>query len=536
MQLKRAEIEEYIPSPDRKSLNKYIEDELFKYHHYLFIKNSKAKMGYCENCHKKVNLKQYHEKVHHNQKVICPHCHWEVTVKNSAIGRKNLLNKGYFIEFFKSPKDKTAIAAIGFLVYRDYYDQNTSKYKVSTQIIKKNKYVFIPGIGGFGIRGNYSYFYGQRYKVMKTITPSAPIGGMNCSWAGEICIDKTSLDMAIKGTPFQYNAYQDYFKSNYLDEYVVTYLAKAAKYPAVEYIEKLGMKDIVFNPSIPLNRLFNMRGKNLKAVMRVNIDKKDLAYIRQDNKNAEKLIPIWQQINKKGKYYHLEAVEQLVGQVEFCDLTKVRKLLSYMSFEQLVNHKEKYTAEYRKRFTRQERNGCADVISDYLDYIKDCKQLGMDIKDKSVLFPKSLYRAHVNTIKQIEFKENEALNAKIRKRVKSLKKKYSFTYNGLMIVVPTAASDLVIEGKHMHNCVGTYAKSHADKQTTILFIRKVNNPEESYHTLEIMADKIIQCRSFANGSIKKDVKKFLKEFEMKKLTHVKVKIIKASEFVERGIA
>lgn len=535
MQLKRSEIEEYIPKPDYKKIRKYINDELFKDNHYLFIKNSKAKMGYCENCHNKVSLKQYKTKVRHNQKIICPHCHREVTVKNAAIGSKNILNKGYFIEFFKSPKDKTAIAAIGFLVYRDYYNQNTAKYKASTQIIKKNKYVFIPGMGGFGIRGNYSYLTGQNYTIMKKITPSKPATDYRYSWRGETGVDKDSLYEAITGTPFQYNAYKDFF-DGYEDEYIVTYLAKAAKYPAVEYIEKLGMKDIVFNPNMPLNRLFNMRGKNLKAVMRVNIDKKDLAYIRKDNQNAEKLIPIWQQINKKGKYYHLEAVAQLVGQVEFCDLTKVKKLLSYMSFEQLVNHKGKYTSEYRKRFTRQERNGYADVISDYLDYIKDCKQLGMDIKDKSVLFPTSLYRAHINTMKQIEFKENEALNAKIRKRVKSLKKKYSFTYNGLMIVVPTAASDLVIEGKHMHNCVGTYAKSHADKQTTILFIRKVNNPEESYHTLEIMADKIIQCRSFANGGVKKDVEKFLKEFEIQKLTHVKVKIIKASEFVERGIA
>jgi hypothetical protein len=162
------------------------------------------------------------------------------------------------------------------------------------------------------------------------------------------------------------------------------------------------------------------------------------------------------------------------------------------------------------------------IISTYKDYTSDCKKLNFNLNDESVLFPRDLYTAHQNTIKQIKYKKNEQLNGKIKERVKDLKK-YCFSYAGLMIRPAESAKELIDEGSALNHCVGGYAKNYADGLTGIFFIRKISEPERPYFTMELHENRIRQTRGLRNCDPDKKVQAFIKAFTEAKLQKKKNK-------------
>ena len=101
-------------------------------------------------------------------------------------------------------------------------------------------------------------------------------------------------------------------------------------------------------------------------------------------------------------------------------------------------------------------------------------------------------------------------------RVKVRSRKY-------MIVLPKSADDLKEEGRTLHHCVATYAERVAKGQTMILFVRKVEEPEKPFFTMEWKDHHVVQCRGSHNCAMPKDVEAFVKAFEkrMKKGTDKK---------------
>ena len=82
-----------------------------------------------------------------------------------------------------------------------------------------------------------------------------------------------------------------------------------------------------------------------------------------------------------------------------------------------------------------------------------------------------------------------------------------------MLVLPSSADDLKREGQTLHHCVATYADRVAKKQTMILFVRKVEAPQEPFFTMEWRDNRVIQCRGSHNCDMPGDVKAFVSAFE-----------------------
>ena len=81
------------------------------------------------------------------------------------------------------------------------------------------------------------------------------------------------------------------------------------------------------------------------------------------------------------------------------------------------------------------------------------------------------------------------------------------------------------EGKLLCHCVGGYAKDHAAGKTSILFIRKIAEPEIPFFTLEYKDGKVNQNRGYKNCDRTKEVIAFEKDW----LEHIKNK-----EFMKNG--
>jgi hypothetical protein len=157
------------------------------------------------------------------------------------------------------------------------------------------------------------------------------------------------------------------------------------------------------------------------------------------------------------------------------------------------------------------------VFLDWRDYIRDCKKLGYDLNIEYLVFPKNLEEEHIKTIKLIKYKENEELDKKIKKRLKTLNKFY-FEYKDLFIRPAGSTKELIEEGKVLHHCVGNYIKDYVEGRTNIFFIRKKEEPETPFYTVEIgkswrTGDLIIrQCRSYKNTTPEENNDLFVKEF------------------------
>jgi hypothetical protein len=75
---------------------------------------------------------------------------------------------------------------------------------------------------------------------------------------------------------------------------------------------------------------------------------------------------------------------------------------------------------------------------------------------------------------------------------------------------------MITEGKVLNHCVGRYAKDHANGKTTIFLIRRIEEPERPYYTLEWRNGAINQNHTEHNHLQTEEVLAFEREW----LAHV----------------
>ena len=93
-------------------------------------------------------------------------------------------------------------------------------------------------------------------------------------------------------------------------------------------------------------------------------------------------------------------------------------------------------------------------------------------------------------------------------------KDFVWQEDGLMIVLPQSVDDIVAEGKALAHCVGGYAERHFKGQTTILFLRKTEEPDKPFYTMEInKTGKIQQCYGYRNNTANNPKPPEIKAFE-----------------------
>lgn len=84
---------------------------------------------------------------------------------------------------------------------------------------------------------------------------------------------------------------------------------------------------------------------------------------------------------------------------------------------------------------------------------------------------------------------------------------------GLILRVPRDAQEIKNEGAALHHCVGTYVNRVAKGQTHIFFVRRVEEPDTPYFTMEYNKGRVIQCRGSHNCEMPQSVKTFVAAFE-----------------------
>jgi hypothetical protein len=96
--------------------------------------------------------------------------------------------------------------------------------------------------------------------------------------------------------------------------------------------------------------------------------------------------------------------------------------------------------------------------------------------------------------------------------------RYQYEGDTFSVLAPKNVMEIANEGTVLHHCVKSYIDNVAHDVTNILFIRRNENLEKPFYTLEIQNDEVRQCHGFGNCNIDKEegLEEFLKEYCKKK--------------------
>lgn len=298
-------------------------------------------------------------------------------------------------------------------------------------------------------------------------------------------------EISEKATEIINNCEDDYWKNFYkLSEFQANYMNE---YPSAKYLEQVFktcpslLEKCVKNSYyfIEIKKCFR-GGKTMSEITRMPnwLWKKTQCY------GAEVMdqIRIWyNQSAKQGNpltEHDIDLIKEMFPSFYKPTIQKMRGIIRNAVDE---NGKQLFTTQklvnYLKRIDTYQAIYSEDGIVLLFDYVTMCKQMGIvPVTDSN-----SLKREHDVTARIYNgWKSEQFTKEQAEKFVKVHEKlsKYAYSDNRLIVVVPKTPQDLVNEGRGNRNCVASYVDSYAKSKSEIFFIRKKDDPEKSYITIE----------------------------------------------------
>lgn len=144
-----------------------------------------------------------------------------------------------------------------------------------------------------------------------------------------------------------------------------------------------------------------------------------------------------------------------------------------------------------------------DALNVYTAYLPIARVLrtGTDYTDK-VEYPDDLSHAYEELRDEYELHMATDDLREFLLRVRDARK-YEYTELGSpwMIKAPKTPKDLTREGDQLHHCVGTFIKSVQKGDSVILFLRKTDEPDKPFFTIELVNGAVHQVHGSCNADV-----------------------------------
>lgn len=480
-------------------LGEWTNEVAFGFSRYIYYRRQgKTVKGYCTECRSEIEQPAGKGTLH-NRRGICPNCGREITFK--AVGKSTRvcdwthfgtlerIRGGLLLRCYEgyrsycSGHEEKKDGHWGWVLDSDYHSPKTEYWEMRRYFVADD-----------GKTRGYERYMGDEWHEFSSFAKDF-IGYL---YTGNLDI--------LQDTPWKFSGIGD-FAEHVGPFNIENFLVSAISYPSVEYLVKLGfyrllkskLGDETYAVALRLN------GKAPGEILQV--DKQDIDYVRRMDFNCRELI-FFRGLRKQGTMLP-DAYWEWLRKVP-CDHRNFYCLRNYLNVRPAVN--------YFRKICPSGTTCTCNLISDYKDYLDMAKQLGYDMKSKSVLFPRNIKKAHDAVNKLLQVKKDKETDGKIRKREAELNRKYAFEADGLLIRAPRDMGDFIDEGSMQNNCVARmYMKPHAKGSTDILFMRRADDPDKSFCTVEICKGEIQQFRAKDNKEPPADAKKFMRKFEKEKL-------------------
>ena len=195
------------------------------------------------------------------------------------------------------------------------------------------------------------------------------------------------------------------------------------------------------------------------------------------------------------------------------------------------------------------------VLEQWKDYLAGCVKLKKDMADDMITRPRELKRRHDEIMEEIrkqqmiedirrnrelaERKEKELQEKfpEAEKNLQEVKGIYEYQNETYRVIVPKKLTEIMLEGQALHHCAGAtdrYYDRIQNRETYIFFLRRTEEPDTPYYTLEVEPGGTIrQHRTYLDEEtgIEK-IRGFLREWQKiikKRLTQQEKELAKISK-------
>lgn len=295
------------------------------------------------------------------------------------------------------------------------------------------------------------------------------------------------------------------------------------KYPIVEKLGKAGykylMSKMILSPTTFLRDNFGTTPKKTGTLyenLGMNkIQLKILEQLRDPYKNIQ---------------LNIKFIKQIGGDdIIHWDEKKSRKIFKFAS--KAVNWsglvlKENYLGapEYLRRNreikefipTEQDRKNLKNLINlldktPNVDVVRLFKDTVYTMCDRVHEILPNMNPFDAKTLRELQWMHDQYTDIANAQRYNNLKKdgrwdkfnkkrieKYEKIGDEFEIIVPREPKDIINEGASLSHCVGGYLESVASGYKTILFLRKISDPDKSFYTIEVNDSRIVQIHGNHN--------------------------------------
>ena len=479
------ELPDFVQEWAKKSMGKWM--------FYIKVKRG-SYIAVCEACGKKVHL----TRARSSRVVECPACGAVVTLKDGTkTGGVGTSQACAYVE-----RDGDAFTQRLFECYKSCYFHGLE--------IDVN-YHFTEEERNFRRAARKATLFSYHPKTQgrnagEWTTGSGRVHGQG--WSGWRLRDRAihtypyNLPAVLHGTPYRYSALDVAAENNLVNP--MFYLNDYDDEPKLELLYKIGL----YRAAAEITEYY---GDDARRMMRAVRSLKDLGIGSRAEAAECARMTVGQIVARKEiKAWNIDEEERAAA-LEFVVCLNQRSgtdfRYDFISRERMFKYFLAQRADYHE---------AKNFIADYTDYISECSLLGANVNDTAVKMPHSLKKAHDWATTERKVQEKQAYEELVAAVYESLHALTEWSDGTYQIIMPRSAREIVEEGVRQYHCVGRYVERVATGESVILFLRRVEDPEKNFYTVEIKKDMrrchIVQVRGAHNVAATDEVNAFCKKY------------------------
>lgn len=465
-----------LPKDWKRWADKVAVRENFIFYHY---KRGGAKTGYCTFCGKEVPISGH---PYHNKEGRCIRCRHPVVFK--ALGRAGYFQTDkYYAYLVQRCRD-------GFVV-REFRADRTYR-KDTLPHSESYWHEFRRSI--YDRTGEIRSYYWGMYCQRETRW----IAGSPCYYAyygnqsGRV-YGKTLPSLEKK--ELRQTGLAEWIRSHPITD-PEKYLAVWKRLPQMEQIWKAGLqrltkecfhncdnvRKLVLNPSEPrLIRALGLDASKFRRLRQMDGDTETLAWLQLEKRTGQRITDDMLRWSKK-------------EQISAKDLVFIADRMSLVQIKNYLERQKEYFD-----------GSCQQALTTWQDYLAMAERLHYDTSDEIVYRVRKLRQRHDELVLQSEAGSLEEQASKMAAKYPhvnaicvELQEKYAYSDDDYTVLAPQDIFEIIKEGRMLHHCVGNdgagerYYDRMERRESFIMFLRRTEEPNDPYYTLEIEPDGTVR--------------------------------------------
>lgn len=487
-----------------KNLKEWISSHVFD-ESVFYYKNKKRVIGYCTHCKSWVDMQQ----VSHGEKGKCPRCRAAVTWRSWR--KQKTVEDEQWVGVLQRLQDESGYilreyrCRIKWRLENDWENPELDIWEVYRTRLGKT----------FNEAEQYEWAEWKYTGINRWCHPVSHGYQGAYTRFGKARMYTANMRKELKNEQFarvNVAKIMDYGRSYKDPAYI---LQRLYRYPYIEYLQKAG-----------LHRLTReiMEAKEYSSCF--DPEKKKINEALKLDKQRYNKLKEW---NGGSRTTYLLQLEQLYGGKVTRELSekieeKQEKVLGLDTLCRRTGLNVVQQLNYLCRQMELMHMNLHDVENTYTDYLNMAEDRGMDIKDDIVRRQKNLREYHDRYAEERNATENRKRDKEVNRKFRNIAKNYmenakhfAFETEDLVIVVPHRASDITVEGRKQHHCVGAsdmYLKRMDTGESYIVFLRYKDSRKAPYYTIEVQWDGQINqwYGAYDRKPDEKKIEKILKKY------------------------